>query len=84
LYQSAHHLEPVLDLKLLATRSFSVANAATLLYAMGFFAMLLGNIFVPHWGLLSHLSAPVVVLQLRWPPCPAWHVACLRPASATP
>src|SRR6266540_5538084 len=39
---------------------------------------------VPHWGLLSHLSAPVVVLQLRWPPCPAWHVACLRPASATP
>ncbi len=29
---------------LFSARSFSVANAATLLYAMGFFAMLLGNI----------------------------------------
>ena len=44
LRRSAHHPEPVLDLTLFRSRSFSVANAATVLYAMGFFAMLLGNI----------------------------------------
>ena len=42
--RSGRHRAPVLDLRLFASRSFSVANAATLLYAMGFFAMLLGNI----------------------------------------
>ncbi len=40
----ARHPDPVLDLGLFAHRSFSVANAATVVYAMGFFAMLLGNI----------------------------------------
>jgi EmrB/QacA subfamily drug resistance transporter len=44
LYRSSRHPQPVLDLKLFSSRSFSVANAATFLYAMGFFAMLLGNI----------------------------------------
>ena len=44
LYRCGHHPEPVLDLKLFRARTFSVANIATLLYAMGFFAMLLGNI----------------------------------------
>ncbi len=44
LLRSARHPEPVLDLALFKARSFSVANAATLLYAMAFFAMLLGNI----------------------------------------
>jgi NTE family protein len=43
-YRSSRHPQPVLDLKLFSSRSFSVANAATFLYAMGFFAMLLGNI----------------------------------------
>lgn len=43
-YRCAHHPEPVLDLALVSARSFTVANVATLLYAMGFFAMLLGNI----------------------------------------
>ena len=56
LYRSAHHLEPVLDLSLFSSRSFSIANAATLLYAMGFFAMLLGNILfltgVWHYSIL--------------------------------
>ncbi|HEX3462097.1 MAG TPA: DHA2 family efflux MFS transporter permease subunit [Acidimicrobiales bacterium] len=42
--RSSRHPHPVLDLKLFSARSFSVANAATLLYSMGFFAMLLGNI----------------------------------------
>lgn len=36
--------DPVLDLSLFQSRAFSVANAMTLVYAMGFFAMLLGNI----------------------------------------
>ena len=44
LHRSAHHPDPVLDLNLFRSRSFRVANAATLLYAMGFFAVLLGNI----------------------------------------
>ncbi len=38
------HPEPVLDLSLFKSRTFSVANVAMVLYAMGFFAMLLGNI----------------------------------------
>jgi EmrB/QacA subfamily drug resistance transporter len=44
IYRSSRHPQPVLDLALFSSRSFSVANAATFLYAMGFFAMLLGNI----------------------------------------
>ncbi|MBV8930041.1 MAG: MFS transporter [Mycobacteriaceae bacterium] len=38
------HPEPVLDLILFRSRTFSVANAVTFIYALGFFAMLLGNI----------------------------------------
>jgi len=44
LRRSSRHREPVLDLTLFRSRTFAVANLATLLYAMGFFAMLLGNI----------------------------------------
>jgi EmrB/QacA subfamily drug resistance transporter len=44
LFRSARHAEPVLDLKLFHSRSFSIANSAVFLYSMGFFAMLLGNI----------------------------------------
>ncbi len=44
LYRSARHSEPVLDLSLFRSRPFTVANAATFVYGMGFFAMLLGNI----------------------------------------
>ena len=40
----ARHPEPVLDLHLFTSRTFSVANGAMLLYAVGFFGMLLGNI----------------------------------------
>jgi NTE family protein len=42
--RSLHHPDAVLDLTLFRHRSFRSANAATLLYAMGFFAMLLGNV----------------------------------------
>ncbi len=40
----ARHPDPVLDLTLFRSRAFAAANAATVVYAMGFFAMLLGNI----------------------------------------
>jgi EmrB/QacA subfamily drug resistance transporter len=44
LYRSSRHNEPVLDLSLFRSRPFAVANGATFVYGMGFFAMLLGNI----------------------------------------
>jgi EmrB/QacA subfamily drug resistance transporter len=51
------HPEPVLDLQLFKSRSFSFANTAMVLYAMGFFAMLLGNILflqaVWHYSVLK-------------------------------
>ena len=56
LWRSSRHPEPVLDLSLFHARSFSVTNAAVLLYSMGFFAMLLGNILfltsVWHYSIL--------------------------------
>jgi EmrB/QacA subfamily drug resistance transporter len=42
--RSSRHAAPVLDLSLFRSRAFAVANLATLIYAMSFFAMLLGNI----------------------------------------
>src|ERR1700722_12538883 len=75
LYRSAHHAEPVLDLSLFKARSFSVANSATLLYAMGFFAMLLGNILflTSVWGYsilkagLAVTPGPLVVAVVSGP-----------------
>ena len=42
--RSRHHAEPVVDPALFGERSFVAANLATLVYAAGFFPMLLGNI----------------------------------------
>ncbi len=75
LYRCAHHPAPVLDLTLFSARSFSVANAATLLYAMGFFAMLLGNILfltsVWHYSILraglAVTPGPLVVAVVSGP-----------------
>ncbi|MGH3732451.1 MAG: DHA2 family efflux MFS transporter permease subunit [Acidimicrobiales bacterium] len=75
LYRSSHHAEPVLDLSLFRARSFSVANAAALVYAMGFFAMLLGNILfltsVWHYSILraglSVTPGPLVVAVVSGP-----------------
>lgn len=69
------HPEPVLDLGLFSHRSFSVANAATVVYAMGFFAMLLGNILfltgVWHYSImragLAVTPAPLVVAAVSGP-----------------
>jgi EmrB/QacA subfamily drug resistance transporter len=70
-----HHPEPVLDLDLFRARSFTFANLATLLYAMGFFAMLLGNILfltgVWHYSILlaglSVTPGPIVVAAASGP-----------------
>ncbi len=75
LYRSSRHDEPVLDLTLFKARSFSAANAATLVYAMGFFAMLLGNILfltsVWHYSILAAGLAvtpgPLVVAVVAGP-----------------
>ncbi len=44
LWQERRHPAPVVDLSLFKVPSFSIANAAMLAYATGFFAILLGNI----------------------------------------
>jgi EmrB/QacA subfamily drug resistance transporter len=71
----ARHAEPVLDLQLFRARSFSVANAAALVYSMGFFAMLLGNILfltgVWHYSILraglAVTPGPIVVACVAGP-----------------
>jgi EmrB/QacA subfamily drug resistance transporter len=42
--RSATHPAPAIDLMVFETRSVALANAATLAYAIGFFAMLLANV----------------------------------------
>jgi MFS family permease len=75
LFRSARHPEPVLDLSLFSARSFSVANAAVVLYAMGFYAMLLGNVLfltgVWHYSImkagLAITPGPLVVAAVSGP-----------------
>jgi NTE family protein len=75
LVRSARHPEPVLDLTLFTSRSFSLANLATFLYAMAFFAMLLGNILfltsVWHYSILlaglAVTPGPLVVAAVSGP-----------------
>ncbi|MGA7835734.1 MAG: DHA2 family efflux MFS transporter permease subunit [Acidimicrobiales bacterium] len=75
LVRSLRHAEPVLDLTLFRARSFSVANGAALLYSMGFFAMLLGNILfltsVWHYSILraglAITPGPLVVAVVSGP-----------------
>jgi EmrB/QacA subfamily drug resistance transporter len=69
------HAEPLLDLSMFQDRAFTFANLATLLYAMGFFAMLLGNILfltsVWHYSILraglSVTPGPIVVAMVSGP-----------------
>ena len=75
LRRSSRHDEPVLDLQLFRTRTFSVANTVTLLYSIGFFAMLLGNILfltsVWHYSIidagLAVTPGPLVVAAVSGP-----------------
>ncbi len=69
------HPEPVVDLRLFRARSFTVANAASVAYGMGFFAMLLGNILfltqIWHYSTLKAglalTPAPLLVAALSGP-----------------
>ena len=55
-HRTLHHDDPVIDPELFRSRSFVLANIATVVYASGFFAMLLGNILFLTVGveLLDH------------------------------
>jgi MFS family permease len=74
-YRSGRHPQPVIDLALFADRSFAAANGATLVYAAGFFAILLGNILfltgVWHYSImragLSVTPGPLVVAAVAGP-----------------
>jgi len=70
------HAAPVLDLRLFRHRSFSVANAAMVLYAMAFFAMLLGNILF----LTGPLHYTVLRAGLAVTPAPLIVAAICGPA----
>jgi EmrB/QacA subfamily drug resistance transporter len=69
------HPQPVLDLSLFRSRSFTVANAATATYAMGFFALLLGSVLfltgIWHYSILkaglAMTPAPLVVVVISGP-----------------
>ena len=71
----ARHPEPVVDLTLFRARSFTVANAATVTYGMGFLAMLLGNVLflteIWHYSTLraglAITPAPILVALLAGP-----------------
>lgn len=73
--RSARHAAPAIDLELFRTRTVVLANAATLLYAVGFFGMLLGNVLflttVWHYSTLAAGLAitpgPLVVAVLSGP-----------------
>ncbi len=62
LYRSAHHRAPVIELPLLRVRSFALANLATLVFFMGFGAMLLSGVLLltEVWG-WSELHAGIAL-----------------------
>ena len=72
LWRSAHHPAPAIDLRLFENRTVALANAATLAYAIGFFAMLLANVLflTTVWGFtilqagLAITPGPLVVAAL--------------------
>lgn len=72
LHRSRTHVAPALDLRLFDSRTAAIANAATVAYAVGFFAMLLCNVlFLTNvWGYstlkagLAITPGPLVVAAL--------------------
>jgi MFS family permease len=73
--RSARHEAPAIDLDVFRSRTVALANAATFLYAVGFFGMLLGNVLfltsVWHYSTLAAGLAitpgPLVVAVLSGP-----------------
>jgi len=55
--RSAHHPAPVVDPALFRARSFAMATAGMFMFALGFYALLLGNVLfltgVWHWSVLT-------------------------------
>ncbi len=74
-HRTVHHDNPVIDPTLFQSRAFVLANSATVIYAAGFFAMLLGNILflTGVWGYsimtagLAVTPGPVVVALIAGP-----------------
>lgn len=74
-HRTRHHDDPVIDPTLFHSRPFVLANTATVVYAAGFFAMLLGNILflTGVWGYsimtagLAVTPGPVVVALIAGP-----------------
>lgn len=74
-HRTRHHDDPVIDPTLFESRPFVIANVATVVYAAGFFAMLLGNILflTGGWGYsimtagLAVTPGPVVVALIAGP-----------------
>src|SRR4029077_20238608 len=74
-HRTRHHDNPVIDPTLFQSRSFVLANSATVVYAAGFFAMLLGNILflTGVWGYsimtagLAVTPGPLVVAIVAGP-----------------
>lgn len=74
-HRTRHHDDPVIDPTLFESRPFVIANVATVVYAAGFFAMLLGNILflTGVWGYsimtagLAVTPGPVVVALIAGP-----------------
>ena len=72
LRRAQRHPAPAVDLGILADRTVALANAGTVLYAVGFFAMLLGNVLflTSVWGWstlaagLAITPGPIVVALL--------------------
>jgi EmrB/QacA subfamily drug resistance transporter len=72
LRRSSRHPAPAIDLRLFENRTVALANAATLAYAIGFFAMLLANVLflTTVWGFtilqagLAITPGPLVVAAL--------------------
>jgi len=60
--RATHHPAPAIDLGILGDRTIALANAGTVLYAVGFFAMLLANVLflTSVWG-WSTLAAGLAV-----------------------
>ncbi len=73
--RSRNHPAPAIDLEVFRSRAVALANAATLLYAVGFFAMLLANVlFLTSVWQYSTLAAglaitpgPLIVAALSGP-----------------
>ena len=72
LHRSRRHRAPAIDLRVFESRTVTLANAATFVYAIGFFAMLLANVLflTSVWGYstlragLAITPGPLVVAAL--------------------